>query len=172
VRTRGESGASAGELRSFLRERLPDYMTPSAFVLVDEFPQTPNGKIDHKALPAPERSRKEAAAPFLAPGTPMEQKVAAIWREVLRLDQVGVDDNFFDLGGHSLLAVSVHERIRKEIKPELPLLKLFQYPTVRTLAEFLGAEREAPAFTRDSTQDWADRRKQAFRRQRQIRSQL
>jgi len=161
---------TAGDLRAFLRERLPDYMTPSAFVLMDTLPRTPNGKIDRKTLPSPDSARQEASAPFLAPSTPLERRVADVWREVLNLDQIGVNDNFFDLGGHSLLAVRIHERLRKEIKSDLQLLKLFQYPTVRTLAEFLseGRETQSPAIERP--REWADRRKQALVGQRKMRS--
>ena len=178
VGTGGREAVSAGDLRAFLRERLPDYMTPSAFVLTPELPRTPNGKIDRKSLPAPDSARQEASTPFLAPGTPLEQSVAVIWREVLNLDRVGVNDNFFDLGGHSLLAVRIHERLRKEVNPDLPLLKLFQYPTVRTLAEFLseGRESQSPTIEQlvgqpgEQPGEWADRRKQALARQRQMRN--
>ena len=124
------------ELRAFLRERLPEYMVPSAFVALDAFPLTPSGKIDRKRPPRAGREARRRA-PFVAPRTPREQALAEIWREVLRLEQVGVEDDFFELGGHSILATQVLSRVRRELGVELPLRALFEAPTVRALAERL-----------------------------------
>jgi amino acid adenylation domain-containing protein len=129
-------------LRFALGEKLPDYMIPSAFVFLDTLPLTPNGKIDRKALPAP-GGRRELAATYVAPRTPVEEVVAGIWAEALGLDQVGVLDDFFDLGGHSLLSTRIVARIRDAFQVEIPLHRVFAEPTVagltRTLLEDSGS---------------------------------
>jgi ubiquinone/menaquinone biosynthesis C-methylase UbiE/acyl carrier protein len=128
------------ELRSYLKDRLPDYMTPGAFVALRKLPLTPNGKLDRKALPEPETvlsaSRREG------PRTPTEEVVAGVWEQVLRLEGVGVNEDFFALGGHSLLATQVVSRLRDLLQVEIPLRALFEQPTVRGLAEV--AQRERP----------------------------
>jgi len=124
-----------GELRSFLQQKLPDYMTPSAFVTLDSLPINPNGKVDRKALPAPERTRSELAGAFVAPRTPVEEMLAGIWARVIGLDRVSIHDSFYDLGGHSLLATQVISRVRESFEVELPLRHLFEAPTVAGLAE-------------------------------------
>jgi amino acid adenylation domain-containing protein/FkbH-like protein len=121
------------EARTYLKQSLPDYMLPSALVELDALPLTPNGKVDRKALPKPE-SRSSEAQEYLAPRTPEEEVVAGIWSEVLKLQQVGIHDDFFALGGHSLLATQVTSRIRQAFKMELPLRALFEAPTVAGLA--------------------------------------
>jgi len=120
-------------LRSKLAQSLPEYMLPSAFVPLERFPLTPNGKIDRKALPAPDTTRSEVG--YLAPRNPAEEQLAHIWAEVLKRDKVGAHDNFFELGGHSLLATQVVSRIRQAFDAELPLRTLFQTPTIADLAE-------------------------------------
>jgi amino acid adenylation domain-containing protein len=126
--------ASWDELRGFLAERLPLAMIPAAVVFLDRFPLLPSGKIDRKALPEPGHDRPELGAAFVAPDNAAERAVAAIWQEVLGLDRIGIDDNFFDLGGHSLLAAEVHGKLRERLGTDVSLLELFQYPTVRALA--------------------------------------
>ncbi len=128
--------APAGELRRFLSERLPDHMVPSAFVALDAFPLTPNGKVDRAALPAPDASGPGADGSRALPRTPTETVVATIWADVLGLDvaEVGVDDDFFDLGGHSLLATQMVARVRDAFKVEVPLQALFERPTVAEFA--------------------------------------
>ncbi len=123
------------DLRNFLAEKLADYMIPSAFVFLDCLPLTPSGKIDRKALPPPELSRPELESAFVAPRTEVEKRLADIWADVLKLEEVGIHDNFFDLGGHSLLATQVISRLRAEFGVELPLRMLFEHPTVASLAE-------------------------------------
>ena len=131
------------ELRRFLKQKLPDYMVPSAFVFLDTIPLTPNGKVDHRALPAPDQSRPDQSVKFVAPRTPIEQQIADIWTQVLRLEQVGVHDNFFEFGGHSLLATQVISCLRQAFGVELPVRTLFEAPTVADLGARLETVRWA-----------------------------
>jgi hypothetical protein len=127
-------------LRSYLRERLPAYMVPSVFVIMDALPLTPNGKVDRRALPAPGAIRAEAVEGFVAPRTPVEEALADIWREVLGLELVGVHDDFFEMGGHSLMITRVLSNVRRIFRLELPLRVLFEMRTIaeqaRALADF------------------------------------
>jgi aspartate racemase len=125
------------ELRNFLKERLPNYMVPSIFVQIDKLPLTPNGKVDRRSLPAPEHSEESRGQQYVAPRTEIEQVLAAIWAEVLKVPRVGIHDNFFDLGGHSLLAVQVIRQIAKVLGKTLPVRALFHAPTVQELAAAL-----------------------------------
>jgi acyl carrier protein len=122
------------QLRSFLEGRLPDYMIPAAFVLLEELPLTPNGKVDRNALPAPGRERSAVEAEYIAPRNELEQKLAAIWSEVLGVSKIGVNDNFYHLGGHSLMATQLLSRINKAFQLRLPLPVMFESPTVASLA--------------------------------------
>jgi amino acid adenylation domain-containing protein len=131
-----ESAPTAGEARAFLKERLPEYMVPSAFVPLDELPLSSNGKVDRRALPAPNHARPEGAAAYLAPRTPAEEVIAAIWSQALGIESVGVYDNFFELGGHSLLVNRVVSRVREAFGIELPLRVIFESPV---LAEFASS---------------------------------
>ncbi|HEX7240374.1 MAG TPA: amino acid adenylation domain-containing protein, partial [Longimicrobiaceae bacterium] len=134
------------ELRRHLGKQLPDYMVPSAFVVLPELPLSPTGKVDRRALPVPDAARPELETRYVAPRTPTEQALAAVWREVLGVERVGVEDNFFALGGHSLLATQVVSRVREGMKADLPLRALFEAPTVAALAERMErAETAAPA---------------------------
>jgi amino acid adenylation domain-containing protein len=126
---------SVHELRSFVKQKLPEYMVPSAFVVLDSLPLTPNGKLDRKALPAPDQTRPELEKTFVAPRTPVEETLASIWSDVLQFDHVGIHDNFFELGGHSLLATQLISRIRETFKIDLPLRSLFEAPTIYGLAQ-------------------------------------
>jgi acyl carrier protein len=134
-----------GELREHLRQRLPEYMVPAALVAMSAFPLTPAGKIDRKALPAADASRRDATAEYVAPRTDTEAKLAAMAGELLKVERVGVADNFFELGGHSLLATQLISRIRDELKVEVPLKALFERPTVAGLAEVIdeGLQKRA-----------------------------
>src|SRR5688500_7573877 len=128
----GES-SQTGELRNFIKVRLPEYMLPSAFVEMDALPLSPNGKVDRKLLPAPDGARPELEQAFVAPRNEVEQTLANIWAEVLMLDVIGINDNFFDLGGHSLLATQVISRVQIAFNLELPLRAIFENPTVAGL---------------------------------------
>jgi len=125
------------DLRDHLRSRLPDYMVPAAFVELDALPLTASGKIDRRALPTPDDSRPELETGYVAPRTPVEQQLASIWCDLLGLEEVGVNDNFFALGGHSLLAVRMFARIEKLFGRKLPLAVLFQHGTIGHLAMLL-----------------------------------
>jgi amino acid adenylation domain-containing protein len=134
VATASGSTPSAIELRSFVQQKLPEYMVPSVFMFLDVLPLTPNGKLDRNALPAPDQSRPELEETYTAPRTPTEEMLAEIWAEVLKIEKVGVHDNFFNLGGHSLLATQVMSRIREAFGTDIPLRALFEKPTIEELA--------------------------------------
>jgi len=124
---------SISELRGYLKEKLPDYMMPQAFVVLEELPLTPSGKVDRRALPAPDRARPDLEDTYVVPHNAVEEVVAGIWSEVLDVEQVGVYDNFFELGGHSLKATQVVSRLREALQVEVPLRSLFLMPTVEGL---------------------------------------
>ncbi|QDL10791.1 non-ribosomal peptide synthetase [Brasilonema octagenarum UFV-E1] len=130
-----ESALTITELRHFLEEKLPDYMLPSAFVLLKELPLTPNGKVDRQALPAPEQVRSEFTGIFVAPRTPVEVMLAEIWAEVLKVERVSIYDNFFDLGGHSLLITQLLVKVQKIFQVDVSLRSLLERPTVAGIAE-------------------------------------
>ncbi|MFM2051975.1 MAG: non-ribosomal peptide synthetase, partial [Pseudomonadota bacterium] len=131
-------------LRALLREALPQWMVPASFTVLDALPINPNGKVDRKALPAPVQAPSTlAAAPLLRPQTALEQQIAEIWQAVLKREQVGIDDNFFDLGGHSLLLLQVLGRLRERLGRKLPVVTLFQYPTIQSLAAHLSRDETA-----------------------------
>ncbi|HYX25648.1 MAG TPA: amino acid adenylation domain-containing protein [Thermoanaerobaculia bacterium] len=136
-------GLAVVELRERLGRSLPDYMIPAAWVLLDSLPLTPNGKVDRRALPAPEGSRPELGATYVAPSNALEELLAGVWAEALRLERVGVHDNFFNLGGHSLLATQVVSRIGEMLEIEVPLRRLFEAPTVAGLAAGLLRQAES-----------------------------
>ncbi|MGB7946975.1 MAG: amino acid adenylation domain-containing protein, partial [Candidatus Binatia bacterium] len=134
------------ELRSFLNEKLPEYMVPSVFVMLHALPLTANGKLDRRALPAPDPTRPELEQAFVAPKTPVEEVLVGIWSEVLGIEQIGILDNLFELGVHSLLATAVISRVRNAFGVQLTLRSLFEAPTVAGLAEQIEKERRtAPA---------------------------
>ena len=132
------------DVKAFLRERLrgcmPEYMVPSSIVLMESLPLTTSGKIDRKALPRPEAERSSAEK-FIEPRTPTEEVLSAIWAEILGVERIGVEDNFFELGAHSLLVTQVFSRIRKAFKVEPPLRMFFEYPTIRGIARTIDSLR-------------------------------
>ncbi|NJR49193.1 MAG: amino acid adenylation domain-containing protein [Leptolyngbyaceae cyanobacterium CSU_1_3] len=123
------------ELRQFLSRQLPEYMVPSAFVFLEQLPLTPNGKIDRRSLPIPEENRSDFKVEYIAPQTPAQEKIAAIWSALLGVDRVGIHDPFLELGGHSLLATQVMARVNEVFEVQLPLHTLFSTPTVAKFAE-------------------------------------
>jgi amino acid adenylation domain-containing protein/FkbH-like protein len=133
--------ATAEPLKAALREKLPEYMVPSVFVFLPKMPLTPNGKVNRKALPAPEADRSGAGGDLVAPSNSREELLAGIWREVLGLKEVGTRDNFFDLGGNSLIAIQVISRVRDQCGAELPLSALFNSPTIEQLAILIEGDR-------------------------------
>jgi amino acid adenylation domain-containing protein len=134
----GAETITASELRSYLKHKLPDYMVPQWIVKLDQLPLTANGKVDRKALPAPERA-DETVAGYVAPRTPEEELLAGIWAEVLEVERVSVHDNFFERGGHSLLATQVMARLREVFQVDIPLRSLFENPTIAGLSANLNA---------------------------------
>ncbi|MEH2123776.1 amino acid adenylation domain-containing protein [Nostoc sp.] len=124
-----------GTLRNYLKQKLPDYMVPSAFVSLETIPLTPNGKVDRHTLPVPDASSLSQSISFVPPDNATQEILAAIWSEVLRLERVSIYDNFFELGGHSLLATQVFSRLRQAFSIELPLRSLFELPTIAELAK-------------------------------------
>ncbi len=129
------------DLRSYLNGRLPEYMFPSYFVIVESFPLTPNGKVDRKALPQPDVASTKTSSTYQAPTNTDEEIVLGIWEDILGLEGFGIDDNFFELGGHSLLVTQVISRIRKSLEVDLPVKSLFEKPTVRGLSEEVVSRR-------------------------------
>jgi amino acid adenylation domain-containing protein len=140
----GEAPA-VGELRRFLQEKLPDYMVPSAFVEMDALPLTPNGKVDRRALPEPDQARLKLESTYVAARTPTEQTLVDIWKEVLKVEQVGVNDNFFELGGHSLLATQMIAKIENTFEVETSMRSLFDTPTVAGLATTIAQKKTEQA---------------------------
>ncbi len=149
-----DTDLNIGDLRQFLRETLPEYMVPSAFVELGALPLTPANKVDRKALPAPDAARPAMEREYAPPNTETERRLSEICGLLLHIDRVGIHDNFFELGGHSLLATQLISRIRDAFQVELPLRTLFEYPTVAELAiqveigEAKGPEQIAPSIKR------------------------
>jgi amino acid adenylation domain-containing protein len=137
------SDVSVNELRRHVRDCLPEHMIPSAFVWLETLPLTPSGKVDRRALPAPDRVRPELENEYEPPRTPLEEELCGIWSKVLGLERIGVNDNFFALGGHSLLAVQVMSRVQEALQIEVPLRLLFEFPTVAQLSAAVEEMRSA-----------------------------
>jgi amino acid adenylation domain-containing protein len=140
---------SMDRIRASLKTKLPAYMVPSEFMVIDSLPLSPNGKLNRRALPQPGAFRQRTANQFSNPTTKLEKKIAHIWQEVLRCDQVSVDDNFFDIGGDSLRSVRVHNQLTQSLNLQIDLVELFQFPTIRSLARHLEPD---PKQTQDSAQ--------------------
>jgi acyl carrier protein len=156
---------SVAALRSFVRDRLPDFMVPGAFLSLDALPLTPNGKIDRAALPAPDHVRERSEVPREPPRNEIERGIIDVLRELTAANDVGAEDNFFDVGANSLILVQASVRLRTVLGRPVPLVKLFQFPTARSLAAAMGegdsAERTAVP-TREESQERAQVRRDAL----------
>ncbi|ARU63632.1 hypothetical protein CBW65_23400 [Tumebacillus avium] len=164
-------GFSAQELRGRLKERLPEYMLPSAVVVMDVLPLTVNGKVDRQALPHPQGLQAETAE-YVAPRTETEEIVLAVWQSVLGLTRIGIHDNFFDLGGHSLLLIKVHEGVQDKLQTQFSIVELFRHTTVYTLTKFLTQQQtQEPAKTAgraEESQARAQSKKDVLNRRKQL----
>jgi acyl carrier protein len=155
-------------LSGYARERLPEYMLPGAWVVMDELPRLPNGKINRKALPAPESLSAESGVRYVAPQTEIERALAGIWQDVLQTSQVGVYDNFFaDLGGNSLMLIQVLGKLRESLHRDVSIVELFQFPTINSLAHHLGDGEQRPQ-SFEEIDDQTENRRQSLRRRRQL----
>ena len=132
-----EAACAASELRAYLRDKLPDYMVPSAFVTLDSFHLTLSGKVDRRVLPVPDRSKRESERYFFPPGNPVERQLVSLWEELLAARPIGIHDNFFDLGGNSLLGLKLISRIGKTFGTDIPVAVLYQAATVEQLAKLI-----------------------------------
>jgi amino acid adenylation domain-containing protein len=147
----------AAQLRGFLREMLPEYMLPSVLMPLARLPLNRNGKLDRGALPEPREGHTDVA-PYEAPTTELEQRIAAIWQEALKVERVGLHGNFFDLGGHSLLMVQVHEKLSAAFGRRFSMVELFQHPTVASLAKYVAQQSSPDAARDDGKQQARDER--------------
>ncbi|HEX5706031.1 MAG TPA: amino acid adenylation domain-containing protein [Pyrinomonadaceae bacterium] len=157
---RGKRSRELEQLREHARERLPEYMVPAQWVEMEELPLTAHGKVDKRRLPRAEAERPDLLREFVAPQTELEQLIANVWAEALGVERVGSNDNFFELGGHSLLAIQVHRKLRERLAREISIVDLFTYPTVHSLASFLGRAEEATE-TFERVKDRAEKQKKA-----------
>lgn len=172
--TAGENGKkhitpSSNQLRDWLGKLIPGYMIPSVFETVETMPLNANGKVNIDALPQPSWNRPELDIDYKAPQTEIEKAIAAIWQEFIRLEKIGINDNFFDLGGHSLLLTQVHGRLSEMMqnKKKLTIVDLFRYPTIYSLAKYIGEdEKHEPLEKYQRIQARAGKQRQAFNRQR------
>ncbi|MEL6463085.1 MAG: non-ribosomal peptide synthetase, partial [Cyanobacteria bacterium J06621_15] len=131
------SEISQTDLRQFLQDKLPGYMIPSSYMMLEEFPLTPNRKIDRKALPIPEANRPNLDN-YVKPSSEIEREIAQIWQQVLQVEKIGIHDNFFDLGGHSLSMVKVHSQLREKFSSNIPLVEMFRHPTISALVKYFS----------------------------------
>ena len=156
-------------LRSFLSEKLPNYMIPSDFSALEALPLTPNGKVDRLALTLRDHSIPHRETAYVPPQTEVECCIAGIWQELLRKNKIGLDDNFFDLGGHSLLLARLHSKLCQALKKDLSIVDLFKYPTVGSLSNFL-IRSEAPQVSFQRANERAQRHKESRNRQKQLKT--
>ena len=161
---------SPGEMREYIMRNLPDYMIPDHFITLTEFPLTRNQKIDRKSLPAPDKSERTFKTSVVPPSNKSQIMIADAWKEILNINSVGIDDNFFEIGGHSLLLVRVFYKLQERISGELTIMDMFRYPTIRTLSEYLnGFSGDNAIVSVGSVNSRAQGRRAAILRRRQIR---
>jgi amino acid adenylation domain-containing protein len=161
---------TTAELREFLLETLPEYMVPWAFVELEAFPVTTNGKLDRAALPAPKTSATAAGEAHVAPRNELERSIARIWCEVLQVERVGVNDNFFESGGSSLLIVKLHTRLKEDLGRDVPVMELFRHTTIEALARKLAEEGEAVPVAEETAGRRARTRQESLRQLRDSRA--
>ncbi|CAM4238159.1 amino acid adenylation domain-containing protein [Pedobacter westerhofensis] len=149
----GNGPENTSQVRKYLEEQLPDYMIPSSFIWMEDLPKTSSGKVDKKALPLPERKRPELSVLYTVPRTAGEKKIAAAWATVLELDTVGINDNFFELGGNSLLALKTVSLLRSQHHIELPITKLYQFPSISQILNHLNADSSGKVLKRKLSSD-------------------
>ncbi len=157
---------AVGSLRNVLQQKLPNYMVPSSFVFLNHFPLTPNGTVDPLALPVPDALKPQLQTTYVAPQTELEQIIATIWQQVLHLEKVGVEDNFFALGGHSLLMTQAQNKLREVVDREVSMMEMFKYPTISSLAKYLSEDPEEKSSFGQS-QERVKKQKDAINRQKQ-----
>ena len=165
-----QQAPTINQLQSFLRQKLPNYMIPSAFVVLDAIPLTSNGKTNRHALPAP-KGRPDLEETYVMPETEAERIIATVWQEILQLEEVGINDNFFSMGGHSLLIVRVQAKLSEILDKEISLLELFKYPTIKELAQYLTHQADAEKAQASSSKaiyDRAIRQREAMRKRKYL----
>ena len=156
---------SVNDLRDQVRKYLPEYMMPSGFKIMDYLPLNASGKVDRRRLPDIDADPREREAAYVPPQTGLERNIASIWQEVLKVEIVGMDDNFFDLGGHSLLMTKAHVRLQQVLEQEFSIIELFSHPTVRSLAEFVNQDGSSISRVKVSF-GRADKQRDALKRQK------
>ncbi|HWX40676.1 MAG TPA: phosphopantetheine-binding protein, partial [Blastocatellia bacterium] len=160
-----DSALLPGAVREMLGYRLPAYMIPSSIVVLDSLPLTANGKVDRKSLAARKLPEPASPATFVPPRTELESTIAAVWREVLELDEVGVTDNFFDIGGQSVLMLQVYGKLQKQLKKDLVITDFFRLPTISSLTEHLNTrEAQTPSF--EEKYESAETKREGMRRRK------
>ncbi|ARV60175.1 non-ribosomal peptide synthetase [Nostocales cyanobacterium HT-58-2] len=163
-----KQASTSMELQGFLKEKLPNYMVPSMFVMLEALPLLPNGKVNRHALPAPKGISSDLAAAYIAPRNEVEKTITTIWQEVLQLEKVGMNDNFFNLGGHSLLVLQVQSKLQKMFNKNILVTDLFKYPNISSLANYLTQElNQKDSF--QAIRNRAEKQKAAINRQKPIR---
>ncbi|MEA5621854.1 non-ribosomal peptide synthetase [Nostoc sp. UHCC 0251] len=158
---------SINEVKNLVKKKLPEYMLPSAFVVLEALPLTPNGKVDRRALPAPDKLRPELAATYQPPQSEVEKSIARVWKQVLQLEKVGIYDNFFDIGGHSLLVVQVNNKLREILHQDLSVVEIFQNPTINSLAEHLS-QKSSALTTLGKMRERVDKQREAMNQRNQF----
>ena len=133
------------QLRRYLSQKLPDYMVPSAFVFLDDLPRTPNGKVNRRALRAPPNTVElQPAVAHVMPQTDAERQIAQVWQEQLKVEKVGIHDNFFDLGGNSLLMIQIHKGLQERFGQKFSIVEMFKLPTIHLLAKYITEQTQEP----------------------------
>ena len=158
----GTPQPDSATLREHLKKTVPDYMVPNAFVFLEKMPLTASGKVDRKALPAPEKQSQDTEGQYVSPQSEMESIIANVWQQLFGKEKVSVEVNFFDLGGHSLLMIQLHSQLRKALNKDFSVVTLFEYPTIRSLAHHLREKSDETPANGDKWLDRAERQKQAL----------